>query len=306
MPWFLTLFASKTPLAIAVELWDRHLERDEPPFFIFLAVAVLGNAEKQILASERSALPEILTSLRVSSSQELESVWLAAEDPYARTPATFVERLRKNVLRPVQPRAEEGSDVADSAAERLLQRLEQEKYFFILEEEVVGHCYPPRAGEKRKAWQPLPTCPWRLQVLDVRPPDHFKAGHLPAALHFDPLQATPPAQRPWAAGKRLLGMSQSDSLDAFRVFEALKAVLGEDMVCDSRAHICLMGSVEDAALIKSLYVVLTLQLALRHVSVASGGYEAAAACAKRHGYDIVAEQKAEVERTAKAEIERTA
>eukprot|EP00972_Heterocapsa_arctica_P034035 5010327-Heterocapsa_arctica.AAC.1 len=63
-------------------------------------------------------------------------------------------------------------------------------------------------------------------------------------------------------------------LDAAAVFEALKATLGEDWVCDREAHICLLATAGDAGLVRALYSVLTAELTLRHVSVASGGYEA--------------------------------
>merc|ERR550514_2179627 len=52
-PWFLTLFASKTPLRLLLQLWDRHIARCEPAFFVFLAVAALASAQREILASDR-------------------------------------------------------------------------------------------------------------------------------------------------------------------------------------------------------------------------------------------------------------
>jgi len=163
---------------------------------MFLAAAVLSHAEKEVLGAERSALPEVLTSLGIFSREELEGLWSAAEGIYVRTPATFIARLRRNVLRVGDKEAEKavafgtsaqkGDGEAISAGQVLLERLEQERCFFILPEEVVGHCYPPKAGEARKPWQPSAVCPWRLLVLDVRPIGDFEAARLPAAVHFDP------------------------------------------------------------------------------------------------------------------------
>eukprot|EP00913_Durusdinium_trenchii_P030712 g28766.t1 len=46
MPWFLTLFASKMPMRLTLQLWDHLLARGEPHFFMFLALAVVAKAEK--------------------------------------------------------------------------------------------------------------------------------------------------------------------------------------------------------------------------------------------------------------------
>ncbi|CAE8623791.1 unnamed protein product [Polarella glacialis] len=308
MPWFLTLFASKTPMRLTLQLWDRHLERGEPPFFMFLATAVLLNSEQAVMGSERSQLPEILTSIGISTREELESLWSAAEGLYIRTPATFTARLRRNVLRvgATKPaagresgRAGSEADATETDSHALLERLEQERCFFVLPEEVVGHCYPPKAGEARKPWQPSPVCPWRLLLLDVRPMSDFEAARLPAAIHFDPFgpsgpsSAAPPGQGAWAAGRRLLqwaGESQSQ-LEPTQVFESLKETLGEGWVCDREAHICLLGAAEDSALVRSLYQVLTEDLTLRHVSVASGGFEAVVSCAQKQGFEIICQNE---------------
>lgn len=305
-PWFLTLFASKTPLRLTLHLWDRILERGEPPFFIFLAVALLGTAQQAIFSAERSALPEILTALGLTSREDLERVWSTAEALQRSTPATFAARLRRNVLkgassgvgRDATSGCAGGGDEAERHAAgdtgRLLERLEQERCFFILPEEVVGHCYPPRAGEARQPWHPAPLRSWRLLVVDLRPQKEFEAARLPAALHLEALAAPPPGAlgsrgAAWAAGRRLfrLGMDQSSVPEPAVVFEALKATLGENWVCDREAHICLLGASDDASLVRSLYEIMTSDLTLRHISVANGGYEAVVACAKKQGYEIV-------------------
>ncbi|CAK0866221.1 unnamed protein product [Prorocentrum cordatum] len=66
---------------------------------------------------------------------------------------------------------------------------------------------------------------------------------------------------------------------------ALKDALGEDWARDRETHVCLIGPAGDAQLAWALYEVLTEQLALRHVSVASGGFAAARACAVRLGLE---------------------
>ncbi|CAE7388083.1 tbc1d23 [Symbiodinium natans] len=52
MPWFLTLFASKTPMRLAIQLWDRLLERGEPHFIIFLAVLALAEKARSVNSRE--------------------------------------------------------------------------------------------------------------------------------------------------------------------------------------------------------------------------------------------------------------
>eukprot|EP00929_Paragymnodinium_shiwhaense_P067157 TRINITY_DN33802_c0_g1_i1.p1 TRINITY_DN33802_c0_g1~~TRINITY_DN33802_c0_g1_i1.p1 ORF type:complete len:915 (+),score=245.25 TRINITY_DN33802_c0_g1_i1:177-2921(+) len=323
-PWFLTLFASKTPLKLTYLLWDRLLEKADPTFFVFLAVAVLAGQNEAIFAAERSRLPEILTSLGVSSREHLEGVWYVAEGLQRTTPATYSARLRRNVLRPnIGQQQSAKSEDKGGSAEDVLDRLEKEKCFFILPDEVVGHCYPPKLGEARQPWHPTAWSTWRLLVLDLRPAGEFEDARLPAALHFELeslLSVQPPgaeqdgassgngnstdaanARGSWtsaagAAGRRLLqslgnvgGSSRGNGrqFQPEQVFEALKATLGEDWVKDSKAHICLVGSLSCAALVRSLYEVLTQKLSLPHVSVASGGHEAVFACARKHGFEVL-------------------
>merc|ERR1712039_289552 len=93
-----------------------------------------------------------------------------------------------------------------------------------------------------------------------------------------------------AAGRRLLQWRRDSSvkdLDPEQVFAALKATIGEDWVCDREAHICLLGSAGQSKLVKSLYKLMTARLTLRHVSVASGGFEAAVSCATRQQLEII-------------------
>lgn len=308
MPWFLTVFASKTPLNVILLLWDRVLNRNEPSFFVFIAVAVVANAQQAVFPAEGGALPEILTSLGLGSCEELERHWTAAEGLFSTTPATFAARLRRTVLgKKGQARssvaresAPGNSAVGDGEEERVeqekekfLERLEQEKCFFILPEELVGHCYPPRSGEVRQPWHPSPENTWRLIILDLRPHQEFEAARLPTALSFDlsalPASSSSGTAHPTRLGKIFHWKSDSGDLEPARVFDALKATLGEDWVCDREAHICLLGSQEPekAAIVRKLYQVLTLDLSLRHVSVASGGFEKAVECARKYGHEII-------------------
>lgn len=299
-PWFLTIFASKTPLRIALQLWDRHLQRNEPAFFVFLAVAVLANAQQAVFASDRSGLPEVLTHLGLSSREELEQLWSLADTLHRTTPATFAARLRRNVLgirasksgqaKGAPGNADQGMEAA--TANSLLEKLEQERCFFILPEEVVGHCYPLRAGEAPQPWHPSPLRSWRLLVLDLRSNSEFEAGRLPTGLRFNLRDLLGGGQGAGAAVRRLLPWSTEsnpEELDPATVFDGLKELLGEDWVCNNEAHICLLGSsdTEGSTAVKSLYDLMTMQLSLRHVSVASGGYEAVASCAQKQGFETI-------------------
>jgi len=277
MPWFLTLFASKTPMRLTVQLWDRLLERGEPYFFMFLALAVVVKAEQTILQAERSALPEILTSLGVFSVKEMESLWSFAEELVMQTPATFMSRVRRIVLR------HETKEIPQ------LERLDKEGVFFIFPEEVVGHCYPPRPGEALKPWQPLPSCAWRLLVLDLRPATEFEAIRLPAAVHFDAAARFP--QSSWSGRKPVLFAKESSAPQSSEVLDALKDTLGENWLGDHQAHICLVGRSEESWLLRAMYTVLTVELSLRHISVASGGFEAVLKFAQKHRYDIVQQER---------------
>merc|ERR1719265_2111481 len=107
----------------------------------------------------------------------MEHVWDIAERLFRATPKSFVARLNRYVLQPVNTLGR-GRDVSE-----LVTLLEDEECFIVLPEEVGGHCYPPSGSQKRMPWHPAAS--WRLTALDLRSRDEFDAGHLSTSVHLN-------------------------------------------------------------------------------------------------------------------------
>ena len=91
IPWFITYFSSKLDTAdLVIELWDRIAQKNgDVTFIFFFAVALVLENEMRIMSVDSASLPEIMTSLRISSFAELDKVVQAADDLEESTPFSF-------------------------------------------------------------------------------------------------------------------------------------------------------------------------------------------------------------------------
>ena len=91
IPWFITYFSSKLDTAdLVIELWDRIAQKNgDVTFIFFFAVALVLENEMRIMSVDSASLPEVMTSLRVSSLPELDQVMRTADDLEDNTPYSF-------------------------------------------------------------------------------------------------------------------------------------------------------------------------------------------------------------------------
>ena len=97
MPWFITLFARRLPLHIALHTWDILLQIGRPQFTIFLAVALLLSRRELILRDYSEDLPEILVALQFASTKEVNSCVQRALLLERATPISIINDIKKVV-----------------------------------------------------------------------------------------------------------------------------------------------------------------------------------------------------------------
>jgi len=204
-PWFITLFASRTPLTILVRLWDKYLERGEASFMPFLAVAMIAMEKCAILAADEDDVNLAVGCSRVTTLAKLDSVWAAAEALHAQTPMSFPVRMSRVIGKVLERMPTHAK--SKSWADQVLTRAEHERRLSMMPKEVVAHyvrakqeecdvaaampsAHPsfsnddkPRVVSKVIAANLLAL---RVMLLDVRPVEEFRAEHMPHALHFHP------------------------------------------------------------------------------------------------------------------------
>ena len=94
-PWFITLFAHKTPLHVVMRLWHEYIRRGDPTFVPFLAVATMELEKQAFLDAEEDDFRNAVDRTKITSLEKLQAVWKAAENLYARTPKSFTFRMSK-------------------------------------------------------------------------------------------------------------------------------------------------------------------------------------------------------------------
>lgn len=75
IPWFVAYMATKfVNTDNLLEFWEQIVQRNDQTFIFFFQVSFLIYHKKKIMAVDTAKLPETMTSLRVSSSKELEEL----------------------------------------------------------------------------------------------------------------------------------------------------------------------------------------------------------------------------------------
>lgn len=184
-PWFITLFAYKTPLQVLLRLWHRYIRRGDPTFVPFLAVAVMELEKQAFLDAEEDDLNFAVDRTTITSVEKLQDVWTAAESLHAKTPKSFSFRMSRVIAQVREQLRKKGS--GHPWADSVLARAEQERRLVVLAREVLAQFASDPALLDSVQAVPSGQLPsLRLLLLDVRPRAAYEAEHLPHALHFHP------------------------------------------------------------------------------------------------------------------------
>ncbi len=76
--WFITIFARRLPVHIALHLWDLLIRVNKPHMTIFIAVAFLKKCKSRLMTFPVESLPEFLTHLRFVSTDEIDDIFAKA------------------------------------------------------------------------------------------------------------------------------------------------------------------------------------------------------------------------------------
>mmetsp|Transcript_92609 Transcript_92609/g.249863 ORF Transcript_92609/g.249863 Transcript_92609/m.249863 type:complete len:545 (-) Transcript_92609:178-1812(-) len=142
-PWFITLFASRTPLSVLLHLWDRYITKGDDTFLPFLALAIMATEKVAILSAEEDETNLAVDRASLSSLDRLDVVWNFALTMQRQTPQSFVVRMRR-VVRKVKDRCAKTRDSGVGKpdkpwTESVLARVEQERRLAVMPSEVVAH-----------------------------------------------------------------------------------------------------------------------------------------------------------------------
>lgn len=93
--WFITLFARRAPVRLALRVWDLLLSvREKPHMIVFLGLALLiQNKHKLLHDVSLELVPETLVRLQLVE-EEIDATFAAALELETRTPASFVLTMR--------------------------------------------------------------------------------------------------------------------------------------------------------------------------------------------------------------------
>ena len=74
-PWFITVFARRAPVNIALHLWARLLRSNKPHLVIFLGVALMQVNKKLLMNISSELLPETIVRLHFKSIVDLDEIF---------------------------------------------------------------------------------------------------------------------------------------------------------------------------------------------------------------------------------------
>lgn len=87
--WIMTMLSSKSTLDVTYLLWDHIIRVNDPLFFHFIMVAFLKSNAQIILHTDKTLIPSLMSSLAISSVDELDSIIQIAIQMRYDTPYSF-------------------------------------------------------------------------------------------------------------------------------------------------------------------------------------------------------------------------
>ena len=87
--WVMTLLSGKVKLNILFEMWDIFINVDDPLFLHFLLVALIKSKREMIINCNKNLLPPLMTTLTITSVEELKELYKIALELRRQTPYSF-------------------------------------------------------------------------------------------------------------------------------------------------------------------------------------------------------------------------
>lgn len=91
---FVTIFARQTPIPVLLHMWERLVRSGDPLFHQFLALAWLLRNRRVLLGTRHDDVPEVLSRLRLQSTEDVDGMWVGAMALRSATPNLVCNMLR--------------------------------------------------------------------------------------------------------------------------------------------------------------------------------------------------------------------
>jgi len=187
--WFITLHANRVPINMLVKLWDHLLldRLEHRLLHIFVSLGLIIKRRKLLMSEEVVTLPERLSRLAIQSINEADELVEQARKKYRPdTPQSVRTQLLSIASRPT----------SITSPEYLL--LESMHCLMVSAEEVVSSSFEnddkmapmsPRGGNSSPRGGHGSDGGFgsvKYFILDCRPEEEYRSGHLACAYHLDP------------------------------------------------------------------------------------------------------------------------
>ena len=251
--WFITLYANRCRLEVALYLWDLLLleaDAGDPLLHYFVSLALLIANRAAILREAEVSLPELLSKLSINSRKDALTLLQRAKRLY-----------RHNTSRGCMARLHDITAAKVSIDSPAYSELAAWSCLQLSAEELIANLLPPAAP------QPHSAGALKFFVLDCRPAERYESGHLPQSLHLDP---------------SLLEERRADELE--RRLEGVTAMRGCHFALladSSRFEPEADGAAAPPPSAAVSFLSLLLRRGIKYLSLISGGYSACHACILR-------------------------
>jgi uracil phosphoribosyltransferase len=174
--WFITMYANRLEMDVLLHFWDMLLleHDDDPLLHYFLSLALLISNRETIMEQDFGMLPAMLSTIRISSTAEIDNLVRKATLLYRSQTAQSVQDRFLHLTRdPIQVESKEWNE------------LKTQPCLLVDAEEIIQFCY--NNNDRSPATL-------KFFVLDCRSKRQYSNGHLPTAFHLDPDLLLRPAE----------------------------------------------------------------------------------------------------------------
>jgi hypothetical protein len=183
--WFLTLCARKAALSSVLCLWDYYLIDDDPFFQYFIAVSLLVEHREEILSTQASDLPLLLTNLSIDK-QSMLHLLARSRLLRSRTPMSVRSQLFDLCFKfPLVPKASSSSSSNKRTVEPLDSSARSNHLYLTASNLEKLPCLALDPSELLS--QSTTDHLIKPITIDCRLEPLYLSGHLPTSVHVSPL-----------------------------------------------------------------------------------------------------------------------
>eukprot|EP00118_Oscarella_pearsei_P024377 m.305362 g.305362 ORF g.305362 m.305362 type:complete len:494 (+) comp40859_c0_seq6:346-1827(+) len=166
LKWIRSLFVTSCPIDVIFSIWDEYLTEGDPFLVFFLALVMILNAKELIMEEKSRATSELIESISSFPSElsadDIEDFCGLAKYYELRTSSSFRRDYYSHIF----------------GLQRASSPLRSRDFSTFL-------CLPVSAKEVVESLRKPLDEPLKYFVVDCRPEEQFRAGHLSESFHLD-------------------------------------------------------------------------------------------------------------------------